>query len=254
MHLVGVHPGVHHERPVAVAVHTARPSVSVRHDLVVPARACCTDLCVALLKHHGGHGAGSAGVRPNAQGLWHGGGWFVRLQRADCPGLSRSVHVCSGSWGYKSAGLFPRSIRVNSCFGSSLPQGRTSATRQMAINCISGDRRGEARARHHDGLRRPGRPKPASTTWCSSCGPDDGQLRVAADRDSGSSSTSSASGCVSPARAGDPVAGQAAGAELSRRRRSGRPAIDVRFEPGDIVRGHSFKCVTPIAIGSSAPT
>ena len=37
LHPVGVHPGVHHGRPAAVAVHAADPGGRVRHDLVVPA-------------------------------------------------------------------------------------------------------------------------------------------------------------------------------------------------------------------------
>ena len=37
VHPVGVHPGVHHGRPAAVAVHAADPGRRLRHDLVVPA-------------------------------------------------------------------------------------------------------------------------------------------------------------------------------------------------------------------------
>ena len=37
LHPVGVHPGVHHERPAPVAVHAADPGRRVCHDLVVPA-------------------------------------------------------------------------------------------------------------------------------------------------------------------------------------------------------------------------
>ena len=37
VHPLGVHPGVHHGRPAAVAVHAADPGRRVRHDLVVPA-------------------------------------------------------------------------------------------------------------------------------------------------------------------------------------------------------------------------
>ena len=37
LHPLGVHPGVHHDRPAAVAVHAADPGGRVRHDRVVPA-------------------------------------------------------------------------------------------------------------------------------------------------------------------------------------------------------------------------
>ncbi len=37
VHPVGVHPRVHHDRPVAIAVHPAHPGRGVRDDLVVPA-------------------------------------------------------------------------------------------------------------------------------------------------------------------------------------------------------------------------
>ena len=37
LHPVGVHPGVHHGRPAAVAVHAADPGGRLRHDLVLPA-------------------------------------------------------------------------------------------------------------------------------------------------------------------------------------------------------------------------
>ena len=75
LHPVGVHPGVHHGRPAAVAVHAADPGRRVRHDLVVPAlEHVRADPVRVPAQAHGAHGRrGEAGaVRPDAQGLRQG--------------------------------------------------------------------------------------------------------------------------------------------------------------------------------------
>ena len=84
-------------------------------------------------------------------------------------------------------------------------------------------------------------------------GPDDGQLRVALTRGQRDQARRVPRAAPQgPPRAGDPLAGQAAGAggAVARRRRSGRPRLSTfGFEPGDIVtKVMSFGSPTPIAV------
>ncbi len=133
LHPVGVHPGVHHGRPAAVAVHAADPGGRLRHDLVVPA-----------LQHVR---ADHERLPAQAQGAWTD---RARRSPACSTGSSRVIARpwtgSSGSDGWWSWSISPRaawswgcwawrsvpncsrrSIRGNSCCGSGRRPGRATS-------------------------------------------------------------------------------------------------------------------------------
>ena len=131
LHPVGVHPGVHHDRPAAVAVHAADPGRRLRHDLVVPAlQHVRADHVRGPAEAPRGAWRGEArAVRPDAQGLRQGGGLVRPAALAGRAGLPRRRAAwSSGCWACRSApSCFRRSIRANSCSGSGRRPARTSS-------------------------------------------------------------------------------------------------------------------------------
>ena len=134
LHPVGVHPGVHHGRSAAVAVHAADPGGRLRHDLVVPAlqhvRADHERLPAQAQEAGRGQGEQEAGpVRPDPRGLSQGrrvgssgfAGWWSR------PISSRAAWSW-GCWGWRSAPNCSRgSTQGNSCCGSGRRPGRATS-------------------------------------------------------------------------------------------------------------------------------
>ena len=89
LHPVGVHPGVHHDRPAAVALHAADPWGRVRHDLVVPAlEHVRADHVREPAQAQGARRGGRRAVRPDAQGLPQGRERVRRPALAGGPELS----------------------------------------------------------------------------------------------------------------------------------------------------------------------
>ena len=116
-------------------------------------------LCVALLKH-GGHGAGGRAVRPDAQGLWQGGGPARPPAMVGGPRLSRGVRPGPGAAG---AADRHRAVPADR-FGAVRAAVPAAARLELRADAADGDQvprgdraRGEAREHpDHDGLRRPG--------------------------------------------------------------------------------------------------
>ena len=132
LHPVGVHPGVHHGRPAAVAVHAADPGRRLRHDLVVPAlQHVRADPVRGLLKHTGtAHGEEKPGLFDRMLKVYgklvH---WFVRLRWLVVPvylGACALVLLGAGDAG-RHGSCSRRSIRGNSCCGSGRRPGRTTS-------------------------------------------------------------------------------------------------------------------------------
>ena len=124
LHPVGVHPGVHHGRPAAVAVHAADPGGRLRHDLVVPAlqhvRADHERLPAQAQGASGSRArrsrACSTGSSEGYHRPWTGSsgsaGWWSRS-------ISSRAAWSWGCWGWRSVrNCSRRSIQGNSCSGS----------------------------------------------------------------------------------------------------------------------------------------
>ena len=168
LHPVGVHPGVHHGRPAAVAVHAADPGGRLRHDLVVPAlqhvRADHERLPAQAQGASRGAGREEArSVRPDAQGLSQGRGLVRPAPLVGGPDLSRRVRPDPGGAG---VGGRHRVVPADRFRGI---RAAVPAAARVELRADPGDggevppgdraRGGDRERRDLDGLRRPGRPE-----------------------------------------------------------------------------------------------
>ena len=133
VHPVGVHPGVHHGRPAAVAVHAADPGRRLRHDLVVPAlqhvRADPVRGAAQAPRRPRARRGEAGALRPDARGLRQARALVRAPALADRADLPRRLRRwCSGCWGFRSApSCSRRSTRASSCCGSARRPARTSS-------------------------------------------------------------------------------------------------------------------------------
>ena len=235
------------ERPAPVAVHAADPGRRVRHDLVVPAlQHVRADHVRRPAQAHGAPRRGDAGCSTGSSGSTaRSVDWFVRLRWLVVPvylgGVRPDPLAC---WGCRSApSCSRRSTRGEFVLRFRPPPGSNfELTRQMAVKCLEEIER-EAKPENIEiTMGFVGQVAPnfgIDNMVLFMRGPDDGQLRVALQRGQRDQARRVPRAAPQgPARAGDPLAGQAAGAggPVRRRRRSGRPRLSTfGFEPGDIV-------------------
>ena len=164
LHSVGVHSGVHHARPAAVAVHATDPGGRVCHDHVVLLSSMFVPIMsVTLLKQHGSHGEKKAGLFDRFLKVYGTAvSWFVRLRWLTVPiylgGMSVILAVVGMQVGTE---LFPQIDSGEFVLRFRPPPGSNfELTRQVAIKCLEEIEREAARAHEdHDGLRRAGRPQ-----------------------------------------------------------------------------------------------
>ncbi len=162
-------------------------------------------MCVALLKHHGGHGHGEGKPGLFDRMLKVYGklvNWFVRLRWLTVPIYLGACGLVLWVLGLQvGTELFPQIDSGQFVLRFRPPPGSNyELTRQMAIKCLEEIER-EAGAREHRRSRWATsarcRRTSASTTWCCSCaGPTTASSASPSPTTAGSSSPSSASGCA----------------------------------------------------------
>ena len=192
LHPVRVHPGVHHDRPAAVAVHAADPRRRVRHDLVVPAlQQLRADHVRGPAEAPGGHGEGKPGLFDRMLKVYGKAvGWFVRLRWLTVPIYLGACGLVLWVLGLQvGTELFPQIDSGEFVLRFRPPPGSNfELTRQMAIKCLEEIER-EAKPEHiaitmgYVGQVAPNFGIDNMVLFMR--GPDDGQLRVALTEDSG---------------------------------------------------------------------
>ena len=165
LHPVGIHPGVHHDRPAPLAVHAADLGRRVCNDLVVPAlEHVRADHERGTAEAPRGDGEKKPGLFDRFLNVYTKGVTLVRpAAMADRASLSRGVRP--GALGAGLAG-WHRAVPADR-FGGIRAAVPAAARLELRVDAADGDQvlggdraRGNARAyEDHDGLRRPGRPE-----------------------------------------------------------------------------------------------
>ena len=218
-------------------------------------------LCVALLKHHGGHGHGDAKPGLFDRFLKVYGkvvSWFVHLRWLVVPAYLGACALVLWQLGLQvGTELFPQVDSGQFVLRFRPPPGSNfELTRQMAVKCLE-EIEHEAKPENIEiSMGYVGQVAPnfgIDNMVLFMRGPDDGQLRVALREDSGIKLAEFRERLrkVLPERV-IPWLAEAAGAggTCRRRRRSSKPRLSTfGFEPGDIVTNvMSFGSLTPIAV------
>ena len=238
VHPVRFRPGVHHGRPVAVAVHAADPGGRVRHDRVVRA------LQHVRADPVRGPARARAGMAREKGGLFdrmlkaYGNAVrrLVRLRWWVVPGYLGACALVLGLLGLQiGRELFPQIDSGQFVLRFRPPPGSNfELTRQMAIKCLEEIEREAGPGHIRITMGYVGQVPPnfgIDNMVLFMRGPDDGQLRVALTDDSGIKLDAfRETAAQGPARAGDPLAGRAAeaGGPVGVARRSGRPTWHLR--------------------------
>ena len=144
LHPVGVHPGVHHGRPAAVAVHAADPGGRLRHDLVVPALQHVRADHERLLAQAQGASTRSRARRSPACSTGCSGGyhtavdWFVRLRWLVVTGYLVACGLVLGVLGLEvGTELFPQIDPGEFVLRFRPPPGSSyELTREMGVKCL----------------------------------------------------------------------------------------------------------------------
>ena len=198
-------------------------------------------LCVALLKHDGEHGDEKAGLFDRMLRVYGKAvGWFVRLRWVVVPAYLAACALVLWQLGLQvGTELFPQVDSGQFVLRFRPPPGSNfELTRRDGGEVPRGDREGgEAREhRDHDGLRRPGRPQlrhrqHGALHARARRRPVAGRL-ARGQRDQARRVPRAAP--QGPPRAGDPLAGEAAGAGRVVRGGGGAAsqAVDLRFRAG----------------------
>ena len=220
LHPVGVHPGVHHGRPAPVAVHAADPGRRVRHDLVVPAlEHVRADHVRVPAQAHGAARRGEAGLFDRMLKVYRKAvGWFVRLRWLVVPVYLAACGLILWLLGLQvGTELFPQIDSGEFVLRFRPPPGSNfELTRQMAVKCLEEIER-EAKPENIEiTMGYVGQVAPnfgIDNMVLFMRGPDDGQLRVALREDERDQARRVPRAAPQgPPRAGDPLAGRAAGA------------------------------------------
>ena len=221
--------------PLTLAVGFAMISSYLLSSTFVPI------MCVTLLKHHGGHGEKKPGLFDRMLKVYGTAvGWFVRLRWLTVPIYLVACGLVLGVLGLQvGTELFPQIDSGEFVLRFRPPPGSNfELTRQMALKCLEEIER-EAKPEHiadHDGLRRPGRPELRHRQH----GAVHARARrrpVAGRADRGQRDQARRvprADAQGPARAGDPLAGQAAGAggPGQGQGREASEAVDLRLRAG----------------------
>ncbi len=221
--------------PLTLAVGFAMISSYLLSSTFVPI------LCVNLLKHHEGHGEKKPGLFDRFLKVYGKAvGWFVRLRWLVVPIYLVACGLVLWVLGLQvGTELFPQIDSGEFVLRFRPPPGSNfELTRQMAVKCLEEIER-EAKPENiadHDGLRRPGRPelrhRQHGAVHARARRRPVARRAHRGQRDQARRVPRAAA--QGPARAGDPLAGQAAGAGglgQGRRRsskRSCRPSVSSR--------------------------
>ena len=253
LHPVGVHPGVRHGRPAAVAVHAADPGGRLRHDLVVPAlqhvRADHERLpAQAQESITRSEGEKKPGLFDRMLRGYHKAvDWFVGLRWVVVPIYLVACGLILGVLGLQvGTELFPQIDSGEFVLRFRPPPGSSyELTREMGVKCLQ-------EIEHEAGTKNVeitmgfvGQVAPnfgIDNMVLFMRGPDDGWLRVALERGQRHQARRvSRAAPQGPPRAGDPVAGRPAGAGRRGRglARGGGTATGGAVAPSDSSRATS---------------
>ena len=267
LHPVGVHPGVHHGRPAAVAVHAADPGGRLRHDLVVPAlqHVRADHERLPAQAQGASRRAGREEARPvrpdSSRAITAAVDWFVGLRWLVVLIYLVACGLVLGVLGLEvGTELFPQIDSGEFVLRFRPPPGSSyELTREMGMKCLQEIEQEAGTENISITMGFVGQVAPnfgIDNMVLFMRGPDDGWLRVKLEGGQRHQARRVPRAAPQgPPRSGGPLAGRAAGAgggpgACPRPRRSSRPrSRTFGFEPGDIVsQVMSFGSSKPIAV------